>query len=74
MLPKNKKKLSILIPVYNEIEFLELFTSKLLNVFKNINTEYIFIDDGSNDGSKEWLINFVNGFKNCNMRLYGSWI
>tara|TARA_B110000438_G_scaffold275758_1_gene296953 strand:- start:2260 stop:3297 length:1038 start_codon:yes stop_codon:yes gene_type:complete len=60
MLPKNKKKLSILIPVYNEIEFLELFTSKLLNVFKNINTEYIFIDDGSNDGSKEWLINFVN--------------
>ncbi|MDC0195167.1 glycosyltransferase family 2 protein [Alphaproteobacteria bacterium] len=57
---KNKKKLSILIPVYNEINFLELFTNKLVSVFKNTNTEYIFIDDGSTDGSKEWLVNYLN--------------
>tara|TARA_B110000263_G_scaffold250113_1_gene270592 strand:- start:2291 stop:3328 length:1038 start_codon:yes stop_codon:yes gene_type:complete len=57
---KSKKKLSILIPVYNEINFLKLFSSKLSNVFKNTNAEYIFIDDGSTDGSKEWLNDYVN--------------
>ena len=51
-------KLSIIIPVFNEIECLEKFTYDLMNAFKDENIEYIFINDGSDDGSEEWLINF----------------
>jgi glycosyltransferase involved in cell wall biosynthesis len=53
-------KLSIIIPVYNEIECLERFTTSLVNSFKNEKVEYIFINDGSNDGSAEWLSNYIN--------------
>ena len=59
MRQKNKiMKLSILIPVYNEIRYLELLTEKLFDSFKNEDVEYIFINDGSTDGSKEWIHNF----------------
>lgn len=47
--------LSILIPVYNEINYLKEFTTRLIDSFKNENVEYIFINDGSTDGSSEWL-------------------
>ncbi len=52
--------ISILIPVYNEIRYLEDFTSRFLDSFENENAEYIFINDGSTDGSKEWLNKFKN--------------
>ena len=48
-------KLSIIIPVYNEIRYLEKFTKKLTSAFNDQNVEYIFVNDGSNDGSAEWL-------------------
>ena len=48
-------KLSIIIPVYNEIKSLKIFTSNLINSFSNQDVEYIFINDGSNDGSENWL-------------------
>ena len=51
-------KLSIIIPVYNEINQLERFTENLTSSFKYQNVEYIFVNDGSNDGSKEWLENY----------------
>ncbi len=52
-------KLSIIIPVFNEIRYIEEFTNNLKDTFTNENVEYIFINDGSNDGSKEWLENFL---------------
>ena len=46
---------SVIIPIYNEINFLETLCIKLKEVFKNSKIKYIFIDDGSSDGSLEWL-------------------
>lgn len=62
-------KLSIIIPVFNEISYLDQFTKKLFKSFKNEMVEYIFVDDGSYDGSSEWLFNFCNSKlnKNCNL-------
>jgi len=48
-------KASIVIPVYNEIGSLEVLCFKIKKAFQNIKVKYIFIDDGSNDGSYEWL-------------------
>ena len=48
-------KLTVLIPVFDEINLIENFTKKLLHVFQNSSTKFIFIDDGSKDGSNQWL-------------------
>ena len=48
-------KLSILVPVFNEIKCIETFTNRLFKCFQKEQPQYIFIDDGSDDGSKEWL-------------------
>ncbi|PPR46160.1 MAG: Polyprenol monophosphomannose synthase [Alphaproteobacteria bacterium MarineAlpha5_Bin8] len=60
-------KLSILIPVYNELRYINLLTDKLFHSFKNEDVEYIFINDGSTDGSKEWLENFSKKNQNKNI-------
>ena len=48
-------KLTVLVPIYDEINLIENFTKKLLHVFQNSSTNFIFIDDGSKDGSNQWL-------------------
>ena len=55
--------------MYNEINCLEQFTKKLLESFKNEKIEYIFVDDGSDDGSSNWLFNFCNNELNKNCKL-----
>ena len=55
-------KLSIIIPVYNEINCLERFTNNLMDSFNDQNAEYIFVNDGSTDGSTEWLINYKKNY------------
>lgn len=45
----NQNKVCVVIPVYNEVEFLD----KLLPKVKKIATKLICVDDGSTDGSKE---------------------
>ena len=50
-------KLSIIIPIYNEVNFIKSFSEKLIYEFKNEDVEYIFVNDGSNDGSEIWLKN-----------------
>ena len=48
-------ELTILIPVYNEVNLLEKLVKNIVNTFDNITVKYVFIDDGSTDGSNEWL-------------------
>ena len=44
-------KLSILIPVFNEENFLEKLLKDIKTYFDNTNTQVIFVDDGSEDNS-----------------------
>lgn len=50
------KKISIIVPCYNEFRTLPKVYTTLLALDLGIEKEIIFIDDGSNDGSKEFLI------------------
>ena len=53
-----KPKITIIIPCYNEINFLEIITQRVLDT--NIqNKQIIIIDDFSNDGTKELLNNNI---------------
>jgi len=49
-------KASFIIPVFNELSCLNNLCSKLKETFKDITIKYIFIDDGSTDGSSKWLL------------------
>ncbi|MDD5528786.1 MAG: glycosyltransferase family 2 protein [bacterium] len=54
-------KLSIIIPVYNEIEFLP----KIIEAVKKVNLpdivkEIVIVDDASNDGTGEWIEKYVS--------------
>ena len=51
--------ISIIIPIFNEIHYLETFVTNLKDSFKNEEVEYIFVNDGSTDGSKEWIDNYI---------------
>ncbi len=53
---------SIIVPVYNEVKVIEKFVYKLIKTFRHLKVKYIFIDDGSNDGSKNWLENNLQNF------------
>ena len=46
---------SIVVPVFNEINLIERFVNNLFETFKSEKIKFIFIDDGSIDGSAEWL-------------------
>lgn len=46
---------SLVIPTYNEAKNLEILLPETLDVFKSWNTEIIFVDDGSNDGTREYI-------------------
>ena len=52
-----KEKISIIVPVYNELHNLDPLTSTLTSVMDNSGEEYeiLLIDDGSTDGSTEYL-------------------
>ena len=54
-----KKKLSIIFPVYNEVENLEnLIKSWYLELNKyKVSAEFIIVEDGSTDGTKELIVN-----------------
>ena len=63
-------KLSIIIPVYNEIDQLNKTIKRLISLKKKLKFELIFIDDFSNDGSFGYIkkykkrFNFIKVFKN----------
>src|SRR3989344_5666395 len=49
------KKLSIIVPVYNEEQSLPKLMSRIKSVNLNLEKEVIFVDDGSRDKSREIL-------------------
>ena len=49
-------KLSIIIPVYNEINSLPVILKKIFNDTPKIKKKIIIVDDFSNDGTREWLM------------------
>ena len=57
---------SIIIPIYNEVVSLEPLCFKLKEAFQNIKVKYIFIDDGSSDGSCDWLTKNLQKYFNTN--------
>ena len=52
---ESSKTLSIVIPVYNEINFLNELFDQIKRFFNNVYTEIIVVDDGSTDGSSNLL-------------------
>ena len=61
------KKISIIIPIYNEEESLLFFYERIKNVInnnKNYAYELIFINDGSYDNSNKLLLNLYKKDKN----------
>ena len=59
-----KKKLSIIVPVYNEVKTVEIILKKLvhLKVYNNLQKELIIIDDCSTDGSIDILKKYVKKY------------
>ncbi len=49
------KKLSIVIPIYNEIELLPVVLDRVRAVDYQLDVELILVDDFSKDGTREWL-------------------
>ena len=54
-------KLSVIIPVYNEIHTLDTILAKVVAALPGVTKEIVLIDDFSNDGTRQWLeANFGN--------------
>lgn len=56
-LSTQRDNLSVIIPVYNELENIKPLYEKLDSVLKDLNRDYeiLFVDDGSTDGTREVL-------------------
>ena len=65
-MPLENKKLSIIVPIFNEIKIIEKFITSLSNTFEKKNCQYIFIDDGSFDGTVEKTQLVLNNIFNKN--------
>jgi glycosyltransferase involved in cell wall biosynthesis len=59
---REKSFISILIPLYNEAENIELFLTKLQSQLSVINIDYeiVLVDDGSTDSTAEKIIQIAN--------------
>lgn len=55
---ESKPKITVVAPVFNEIECLPEFCSRVEKVMEGQGCDYriLFVDDGSSDGSAEWLV------------------
>lgn len=65
-----KKLLSVVVPVFNEIEVIDAFWAEMttfVTSLKDMNYELIFVDDGSADGSYNKLVEFAH--QDTNVRI-----
>ncbi|NER83046.1 MAG: glycosyltransferase [Leptolyngbya sp. SIO1D8] len=49
-------RLSVVIPVYNEIHTIDTVLSQVAQTLPHVPKELVLVDDGSRDGTREWLI------------------
>lgn len=66
----NNELLSIVVPVFNEIDTIDAFYERTKNVLKSLGSyshEIIFVDDGSTDGSYERLRDMANSDPNVSI-------
>ncbi len=65
--PTETTDLSVIIPVYNERDVLPQCLERLQRVLASLDmaTELLFVDDGSRDGSAEWLIEHAASVDKC---------
>lgn len=64
---KNKKLLSIVVPVFNETEVIDMFyqrVKKMVDALDSLLYEIIFVDDGSVDDSYQKLMDLTNSDPN----------
>jgi glycosyltransferase involved in cell wall biosynthesis len=54
-MPERTLKLSVVVPVYNEVECLPLMLNRVLAALPDVEKELILVDDGSTDGTREWM-------------------
>jgi glycosyltransferase involved in cell wall biosynthesis len=61
-----KKRLSVIVPFFNEEENLERLHKELVSVLEKLGqeSEIVYVDDGSTDSSRERLLNLVQKKKN----------
>jgi glycosyltransferase involved in cell wall biosynthesis len=66
------KKLSIIIPVYNEEKTIQFVLDKIKKVelISNIKKEIILVNDASKDGSKFIIENYMNKYGNMDIHFY----
>lgn len=70
--PLVKPNISIIIPIYNELENIPLLTGSIIGVMEKFepNFELIFIDDGSKDGSQDILKSITEKYTNVKALLF----
>ena len=70
-------KISVVIPVYNEVESVEQLYKELIKVLSSFDSyQIIFVDDGSSDGSVNVIKKIIENDINTNIiqfhRNYGN--
>jgi glycosyltransferase involved in cell wall biosynthesis len=53
--PRQDLRLSVVVPVYNERETLPRILRAVMMVLPGISREIVLVDDGSRDGTREWI-------------------
>ena len=57
----NKPRISVVVPVYNEVDNVEPLVSEIGAALARISHEIVYVDDGSTDGTKDKLQELIRG-------------